>query len=70
MTQSEIDNKKLKVSFCQKGHWVRSAADEYINNNLKARNEFQKEVFSYDLSVKTMTVKEFNDGEYEYCNCD
>ena len=60
---------KVKISYCQQCNgYVRLAIEHKMNT--KSKNEFAKEVFKYDLSVKTISLIEYRNNIQEYCKCD
>ena len=67
----EITDESLtKTSICPKCKgMVKSGLKEHFDANTTARNEFKKDVFDYDLTVVTQTVKEFKVKGYEFCVC-
>jgi len=66
-----MSEKKLKISVCQNcSGWVRACALPYFESDTKARNEFMREVAKHNLSVKEITLTEWQENKLEYCNCD
>ena len=59
---------KVKISYCQIcDGMVRSAIEHKMNT--KSKNEFSKEVFKYDLSVKTIPLLEYRNNIPKWCEC-
>ncbi len=46
---------------------VRSAIDHIMTK--KSRNDFSKEVFEYNLSVRSITLDHYRNGDYKFCEC-
>lgn len=66
----EPEEKRLKVSICQSCNgWVRACALPYFQSNTKARNEFMKEVATYNLAVKEISLEEWQTNYITHCNC-
>lgn len=64
------EDKRLKVSICQSCNgWVRACALPYFQSNTRARNEFMKEVATYNLAVKEITLEEWKTNSIPHCNC-
>lgn len=65
---NDVAELKVKISCCPKCSGVVRAADpNYLNTNTKARNEFTKEVFEYNLSVKEISLTEYK--RTKWCEC-
>jgi len=61
-------DKPVKVSVCQScDGWVRVAVLNYFQTSTKARNEFMKEVATYNLAVKEMSYQDFQSKNK--CTC-
>jgi hypothetical protein len=67
---TEPEDKRVKVSVCQSCNgWVRAAALNYFKSNTIARNEFMKEVATYNLAVKELSFEEWQTDSIKQCNC-
>jgi hypothetical protein len=69
-TAAEPELQIVKASVCQHcGGWVRIAALAYFKTNTRARNEFMKEVATYNLSVQEMPIQEWREKNIDRCAC-
>jgi hypothetical protein len=70
-TEKEAEDKRLiKVSVCQAcGGWVRASVLSYFQSCTKARNEFIREVIRHNLSVREISLSEWNKNKIDKCNC-
>lgn len=64
-SESEVN---VKISVCQKcDKHVRVAVEHLMNN--ESIDEFNKEVFKFNLAVKTISLLEYRKLETGFCNC-
>lgn len=64
-------NYKLKRSVCPKcDGTVRLADSVFLEIDTKARNEFKNEAFDHNLLVQEVTMKDYKQDKYEWCECD
>jgi hypothetical protein len=60
----------LKISICQSCNgWVRACVLTYFQSNIKARNEFMREVAKHNLSVREISLSEWQENKIDQCNC-
>lgn len=68
--QPTEEKKMLKVSICQSCNgWVRAAVLSYFQSDIKARNEFMREVANHNLAVKEVSLSEWQSDSIHHCNC-
>lgn len=58
---------KIKLSLCNTCNGIVRAAAEHMMTT-KSKNEFAKEVFKHNLSVKTISLLEYRKHELEWCD--
>jgi hypothetical protein len=59
----------VKISTCNKcGGIVRTAVEHLMDT--KSKNEFAKEAMKHNLSIKTISLLEYQATETKWCECE
>lgn len=58
----------IKISICPKCNgWVTVAVKHMMTT--KGKNEFKKDVFEHNLSVKEISLIEYREDKIKHCSC-
>jgi len=59
---------KVKVSTCKCGDVVRTAIAHMMDK--QSKKDFSDEVFKYNLSVKEISLQEYQNSKITWCMCE